>query len=334
MIGPQDVLQMARGFFASRIILTAAELKLFEKLPADIQSLAQNNHWNTEALTMFMDVLTAIEILDKKDGIYHLRLPLEKALGNDPEASVVPMIAHLNTLWGKWSELSDIIRNGRVKDQPISISKDKDAMKPFIGAMHAIGKGMAKTLVPKLIHSAQHTPAPLKRGIKMLDIGGASGTYTIEFLNQMPELSVTLFDLPEVIPLAEERIARHGLRHRVNLVSGNFYEDVFPKGHDLVWLSAIIHQNSQKQNRELYQRCFDALESGGRIWIRDHVMNDDRTDPPAGAIFAINMLVGTAGGSTYTLAEISHDLESAGFVSPKIIHHGENMDSVVEAVKP
>ncbi len=325
MIGPQDVLQMARGFFASRIILTAAELKLFDKLPADIQSLAQSNHWNTEALTMFMDVLTAIEILDKKDGIYRLRTPLEKALSNDPEASVVPMIAHLNTLWGKWSKLSDIVRNGRIKDLPISISKDKDAMKPFIGAMHAIGKGMAKTLVPKLL------PVNAK---KLLDIGGASGTYTIEFLNQIPDLSATLFDLPEVIPLAEERISRHGLLHRVKLVSGNFYEDAFPKGHDLIWLSAIIHQNSQKQNQELYQRCFDALESGGRIWIRDHVMNDDRTHPPAGAIFAINMLVGTSGGSTYTLAEIAHDLELAGFISPKIIHHGENMDSVVEAFKP
>lgn len=324
MTNPQDILQMARGFFASRIILTAAELKLFEKLPADVQTLVKENNWNVESLTMLMDVLTAIEILDKKDGIYKLRTPLEKALSNDPEASVVPMIAHMNTLWDKWSKLSDIVRNGRITDLPISISKDKDAMPPFIGAMHSIGKGMAKALVPKLL------PVNAK---KLLDVGGASGTYTIEFLNQMPELSVTLFDLPEVIPLAEERISRHGLLHRVNLVSGNFYEDAFPKEHDLVWLSAIIHQNSQKQNQELYKRCFDALEPGGRIWIRDHVINEDRTEPPGGAIFAINMLVGTAGGSTYTLAEISHDLELAGFVSPKLIHHGENMDSVVEAVK-
>ena len=324
MTNPLDILQMARGFFASRIILTAAELKLFEKLPADVQTLVKENDWNIEALTMLMDVLTAMEILDKKDDIYKLRTPLEKALSNDPEASVVPMIAHMNNLWDKWSKLSNIVRKGRITDVPISISKDKDAMPLFIGAMHTVGKGMAETLVPKLL------PVNAK---KMLDVGGASGTYAIEFLNQIPELSVTLFDLPEVIPLAEERISRHQLSHRVTLFPGNYYEDKFPEGHDLVWLSAVIHQNSQKQNQELYKKCFDALVPGGIIWIRDHVINEDRTKPPGGAIFAINMLVATAGGSTYTLDEISHDLELAGFVSPKVIHHGENMDSVVAAVK-
>ncbi len=118
---PRDIILMVRGFWASRIILTATELKLFEKLPADAQTLVKNNNWNPEALTMLMDVLVAIEILDKKDGVYKLRIPLEKALSNDPEASFVPLIDHMNTLWGKWSKLTDIVRNGR-PPQPISIS--------------------------------------------------------------------------------------------------------------------------------------------------------------------------------------------------------------------
>lgn len=325
MIGATDVLQMARGFFASRIILSAAELELFEKLPADALSLAQKNSWDADALTILLDALTAIELLDKKDGIYRLRGNLIDALGDEPEKAVLPMIAHLNTLWKKWSDLSDIVRKGRNTDAPSTISKDKDAMRPFIGAMHVIGKTMAASLVPKLL------PVSAK---KMLDVGGASGTYLIEFLKQLPDISATLFDLPDVISLAEERVSQQGLSARVNFAPGDFYKDPLPGGHDLVWLSAIIHQNSRTQNVALFEKCFNALESGGRLWIRDHIMDEQRVNPPAGAIFAVNMLVVTRGGSTYTLSEVSRDLETAGFVSPKIIHEGENMDTVVEAIKP
>lgn len=325
MIGATDVIQMARGFFASRIILSAAELDLFKKLPADAPSLAQKNSWDADALTILLDALTAIELLDKKDGVYSVRANLADALGDDPDKAITPMIAHLNTLWKKWSDLSDIVRKGRNTDMPSTISKDKHAMRPFIGAMHVIGKGMAASLIPRLL------PVSAK---KMLDVGGASGTYLIEFLKHIPELSGTLFDLPDVISLAKERISQQGLLARVNFAPGDFYKDTLPKGHDLVWLSAIIHQNSRVQNVALFEKCFNALESGGRLWIRDHIMDEQRINPPSGAIFAVNMLAVTPGGSTYTLSEVFQDLETAGFVSPKIIHNGENMDTVVDAIKP
>ena len=43
-------------------------------------------------------------------------------------------------------------------------------------------------------------------------------------------------------------------------------------------------------------------------------MELDRTRPRAGALFAVNMLVGRAHGGTYTLDEIRACLERAGFI--------------------
>ena len=120
---------------------------------------------------------------------------------------------------------------------------------------------------------------------------------------------------------------------RATLVAGNYYKDEFPGGHDLALISAIIHSNSPEQNLDLYKKTFRSLISGGRILVRDHVMNQDRTHPRDGAIFAINMLVGTSGGGTYTYKEIEDGLSRAGFTKIRLIRQGEHMDAVVEAFK-
>jgi len=91
--------------------------------------------------------------------------------------------------------------------------------------------------------------------------------------------------------MAESLLKTVGLRDRVRLVPGSFYTDPLPAGADLAWVSAIVHQNSREQNRALFAKVCAALVPGSRILIRDFVMDDTRTDPPAGAFFAVNMLV-------------------------------------------
>jgi len=146
-------------------------------------------------------------------------------------------------------------------------------------------------------------------------------------------MKATLFDRPEVIEIAQPFLKSLGLLHRVTLVAGDFYQDEFPKGHDLAFVSAIIHQNSPEQNLNLFLKAFRSLDSGGRVIIRDHVMDPDRTRPVEGAIFAVNMLVATTGGNTYTFDEIRAGLTQAGFVNIRLLQPGEHMDALVEATK-
>ena len=65
-----------------------------------------------------------------------------------------------------------------------------------------------------------------------------------------------------------------------------------------------------------------------------HVMEPDRARPKDGALFAVNMLVSTAGGMTYTYDEIKGCLEQAGFIKVRLLQKGEHMDALVEAFKP
>jgi cyclopropane fatty-acyl-phospholipid synthase-like methyltransferase len=146
-----------------------------------------------------------------------------------------------------------------------------------------------------------------------LDVGGGSGAYAIAFAQAQPGLEVVVFDLPNVVPLTQGYVAAAGLSDRITTQSGDYNVNELGAGFDLAFLSAIIHANSPEQNRALLVRCARALNPGGQVVIQDFIMDEDRTTPAFGALFALNMLVGTSGGDTYTEAEVNGWLEACGF---------------------
>ena len=322
------LLGLSRNFMESRILLTGAELDIFTLLidrPLSARELAEANHWHQRPLTVLLDALAAMGLLVKTEGQYQTEPSAAPYLSSKTPDTVLPMVRHAATIWNNWSNLTTIVtRTGGVERVPASFGDPAD-LRAFIGAMHVVGSAMADELV-SIIGPGQAT--------RLLDIGGASGTYTMAFLKSSPVLKATLFDRPPVVEMARQRLEAAGLLDRVTLVAGDFYLDQLPAGHDLALLSAIIHQNSPDQNVELYRRVFEALVPGGRLIVRDHVMKPDRTSPKSGAIFAINMLVGTPGGGTYTFREIEQGLQLAGFHKVALLSEGDPMRGLVEAYKP
>jgi hypothetical protein len=261
----------------------------------------------------------------KKNGLYRTDPSLLPVLRSDSPQTVLPMIRHAATIWKNWSNLTRIVTETGGVESSSSGFKNPEDQKAFIGAMHVVARAHAPQIIKAI------NPGTARR---LLDVGGASGTYTIAFLEASPDMSATLFDLPNVVDMGRERIKEAGLMDRVNIIAGNFYTDSLPLGHDIALVSAIIHMNSAEQNVDLYKKIFDALVPGGRIVIRDHVMKPDKTAPKSGALFAINMLVGTPGGGTYTYEEIKNGLTTAGFEKAQLIQEEDQMMGLVQAYRP
>ena len=328
----EGVLASGRAFSNSRILLTGADLGLFTLLDGewlaagDIASkLAIPDSAGLRPLTMLLDALAALGYLSKRDGLYTCPEDMAAHLSAKSPRSGLPMLLHSSSMWSSWSRLTAIVR-GRPDEENASGLDDADKLRAFIGAMHVVGGPLAEQVISRMEPQSSRA---------LLDVGGASGTYTMAFLRASPEARATIFDRPPVIEMARERLEAEGFADRVALVGGDFYTDELPAGHDLALLSAIIHQNSRQQNVDLYGKIMRALVRGGRLIIRDHIMSPDRTSPPAGAVFAINMLVATHDGGTYSFDEVREDLESAGFSQVRqITPSGSGMDGLVEARKP
>ena len=324
----QDVLDLARGFMDCRVFLSAAELDLFTLLtptPLTIQEVENRIGADRRGLTTLLDALSAMGLLEKRGEAYQCSPSVSRFLSTGAPDSILPMVLHMAGLWRRWSGLTAIVRGNQVSDQGTDTLRNADELRAFIEAMDVI----AKPLAPRIV--ADVRPGPSRH---LLDVGGASGTYTIAFLQAAAGMRATLFDRPEVIEIARQRLAKAGVLDRVTLVPGDFYRDQLPPGHDLAFISAIIHQNSADQNLSLFHNVFQSLARGGRVVIRDYVMEPDRARPKEGALFAVNMLVSTAGGETYTYDEIKGCLEQAGFSRVRLLQKGEHMDALVEAFKP
>jgi len=321
----ETVLALARNYQECRILLTGAELDLFTLLarrPMTAAEIAGRCKVGLRGLTIVLDALAAMELLSKRDGRYACQPGVAELLAADSPTSVLPMVLHSANQWQRWSALTGIVRGeleaGRHARTPAM-------QRAFIEAMHVVASPLAPEVVTAVAPGAARA---------LLDVGGGPGTFTAAFLRACPQMRGTLFDLPDVIEIARERLAGAGLLGRVTLVAGDFYADELPSGHDLALVSAIIHQNSPEQNLELFCKVYRALEPGGRIIIRDHVLEADRTRPRRGAVFAINMLVSTVGGNCYTFDEIRDGLERAGFERIRLLMRDERMTGLVEAFRP
>jgi predicted O-methyltransferase YrrM len=324
----EKILDLARDFMESRIFLTAAEMDLFTLLtdaPLSAKEIALKKKASLRGLTILLDALAGMGLLIKEAEKYQCPPALSALLSRNASDSVLPMVLHMASLWKRWSNLTDVVQASSVPEKPAGSHRDEGELRAFIGAMHVIARAFAPRIVGAVRPGSSRA---------LLDVGGALGTYTMAFLDAVPEMKATLFDRPAVIEMASTFLGDAGLLRRITLVAGDFYRDELPGGHDLAFVSAIIHQNSLDQNIALFAKVFRALTPGGRIIVRDHIMAPDRTRPVDGAIFAVNMLLATPGGGTYTYDEIREALVQAGFLRVQLIQTGEHMDGVVEAFKP
>ncbi len=353
----EDLLALGRTYQGAAVLGAAAELDLFSPLaraPLSAAQLARTLGCDERGVVILLDALAALRLLEKSGQRYALAPGLDalltaegpdspqstvhppsvaellrrtgspQSMVHSPQQSVLAMAQHQARCLRNWAQLARVVQTGRPAQPLPSARGEAGEQQAFIGGMHDISAPVADEVIRAI------QPLQFRH---LLDIGGASGTWTMSFLRACPSATATLFDLPHVIPMAQRRLAAAGLANRVRLVAGDFYADSLPPGADLAWVSAIVHQNSRQQNRALFGKVFQALAPGGRIALRDVLMETGRTRPVAGALFAVNMLVATPGGGTFTFDELREDLASAGFVQPAVLRRDEAMNSVVAARK-
>jgi len=310
---PAELLEVVNGYRLSRIILSAFELKIFDHLSgkscssADMASLINADARATDRL---MNVIASLGLLVKSHGLFTNSDFAEKFLVSSSPA-FLGGLAHTADLWRKWSTLTQVIRKGSSIDMEDNFNdRGADWIESFIAAMHARGVAQGRELASLL---------DLSKTKRSLDVGGGSGAFTFGFLEKNPGIKAMIFDLPNVIPITQKYIDKAQLGGNVETAAGDYLKDDFGSEFDLVLMSAIIHINSPEENRQLVHKGADALTAGGQLVIMDHLMNEDRTEPLIGAVFAINMLVGTRQGDTYTRDEIAGWMKAAGLVGINIV---------------
>ena len=299
---PDDLTQLIRGFQESRVVLSAIELDVFSAVGehATAAQAASTIDADERATEMLLNALTALGLLAKTGDVFSVT-PVSKrflAAGGQNDARAAMM--HHVGLWQRWSTLTEAVRSG----SGANADRDADWTRWFIAAMHRNASERARAVV-EAVGTASVS--------RMLDVGGGSGAYSIAFARANDALHAEVFDLESVLPMARGYIAEAAVESRVTTRAGDLRTDTFGHGYDLVLVSAICHMLGADENRDLLKRCFVALQSGGRVVVQDFILNPAKTAPKAGALFSLNMLVGTQKGASYSDDEFRAWMSEAGF---------------------
>jgi SAM-dependent methyltransferase len=296
---------MANAFQRSRVLLTAYELGVFTVLNDEWRTsaeVADALETDARATDRLMNALVAVGLLEKREGQF-TNSPAAAAFLVKGRPAYLAGLGHTAHLWQTWSGLTDAVRRGTGTVGDEVNERGEQWLRAFIAAMHWRAREMADPIVGML---------DLAGVSRVLDVGGGSGAFSMAFVRAGGGIHAVVYDLPNVLPLTRTYVEWAGCAAHVSTVAGDYRRDDLPGGFDLVFLSAIVHANSFDENRRLVRQCAAALNPGGQVVVLDQIMSEDRTAPLPGAMFALNMLVGTGGGDTYTEKEVGAWLEAAG----------------------
>jgi SAM-dependent methyltransferase len=294
-------LALSRGFMHSRVFLTAIELGIFRTIGLDrlsAQDLADRVGAEPRALELVLNALVAMSLLEKTDGCFsNIPFCAEEIANHDGES--FEAFRHAAYLWERWSDLTRIVfQNPRTAPKTNLDRSGALTMRQYAeGSAHAL----AQTIGGPDVH-------------RLLDIGGGPGTFSIALAKHFAQLHAVVFDAnPQALDIAGKEVAASGLGERVKIRRGNFLDEDLGYGYDCVLLSSVICLLGEAENCRLLRRVRDALLPGGKIVIRDAILDPSGTSPPQFAFFSINMLVTTDKGKCYTHPEVCRWLEKAGF---------------------
>jgi SAM-dependent methyltransferase len=302
---PKPIMELATAFQRSRPLLTAFELGLFTSLNADSlpsEAVAAALDTDPRATDRLMNALVALGLLEKHDGRFR-NSAIAAAYLVKGRPAYMAGLGHTNHLWDTWSRMTEVVRSGHPPAIAATNDRGDDWLRPFIAAMHFRAMQNAGEVVGLL---------DLDGVSRVLDVGGGSGAYAMAFARARRGIDAVVFDLPNVLPLTKMYIAQAGLAAEVTTISGDYLTAPLGDGYDLVFLSAVIHSNGADDNRLLFRKAAAALNTGGRIVVQDFLMNEERDGPLMAALFALNMLVGTPEGDTYTESEVRAWMTEAG----------------------
>jgi ubiquinone/menaquinone biosynthesis C-methylase UbiE len=311
-VTPERLMELSFAYAPPLIISAGVSNKVFDSLENGAktsQEIAKQTGASPRALRILMNALVGLDLLKKnKQEKYSLT----------PESAAFLVSTKLGTHAGffgtiapeiisRWLRLSEIVREGR---PVVAVNQEPEGTEFFTQ--------LVERIIPMSYPAAQKLGdhlklAKAKNELHVLDLAAGSGVWGIALAQKSPRVRVTAVDWAGMIPTTRRITQKFGVGDRFNYVEGDILEANFGSGYDIATLGHILHSEGEQRSRELLKKTFRALKSGGTIAIAEWLVNDDRTKPLPSLMFAVQMLVNTEKGDTFSFNEIKNWLEEAGF---------------------
>lgn len=266
--------------------------------PRSAREVARELGMDERAVYVVLSALVEIGVLEGEEEFRLREEHRAPLLEPGHEDYVGGSVVHRFELMGSWGRLPEILKSG----EPV-----EDRTAPDFGGTENFIQNMRRAARPGARAIAEVVLSRLPQGARILDVGGGPGTNAEAFAKGGAR--VTVFDRPEVISLMRDRLAG------IETVAGDMNESLPEGPFDAIYFGNTSHMYGPDENRELFGRMRGPLVPGGSLIVREFV----RGLSEEAALFAVNMLVLTRNGGTYTAGEYEEWLSEAGFEGVEIL---------------
>ena len=332
-ITSERIMQFTFGFAPPLIIEAAIRHRVFDVLDQGakiIEELCAETQTSPRGLRALLNALVGLELLAKDDEARYALTPESAAflVRGKPAFHGAFFLLTSGPMLSEWAKLNDIVRSGRPEKH---INREQDGVaffRQFVEDIFPIHYAAAQRLSEALEVSKAAAP------LSVLDLAAGSGVWSIALALRSPRVRVTAVDWPGVIPITQKVTARFGVADRFRFVAGDLLEADFGGGHAIATAGHILHSEGEARSRLLLEKTFDALAPGGTLAIAEILVDANRTAPLPALMFAVNMLVNSDQGDTFSLEEISGWLRDAGFAHVRTVDAPGLAPRLILATKP
>lgn len=305
-MNPKDLLQLSGGYWNTCVLHAAVKLDVFTQIAqgaANSTDISRLTVCDERSMTMLLDALTAMGLLDKVGSFYSNTPSSAVYLSKKSDKYLGHIIQHHHHLMFSWVNLDEAIKSGGPLRTNTSRSDNETIRESFLMGMFNLASLSAPLIVPAINLSGRRN---------LLDLGGGPGTYAIHFCLHNPNLQAVVYDLPTTRRFAEETIRNFNLSDRINFCAGDIIADEIGNGYDVVWISQLLHSEGPEGAALMLKKAVQSLKPGGLVLVQEFILDDNHTAPVFPALFSLNMLLGTQAGQSYSQGELSKMLSQAG----------------------
>jgi len=330
---PDQILQIAFGFWASKTMLSSVQLGVYTALaggPLDARELASRLQLHPRGALDFFDTLVALGLLHREAGLYRNTPVTEQMLDRNKPSYVGGFMEMAEVrLYSQWGALTEALRTGKQQNEGkasgdtfADLYADPNRLKLFLAAMTGGSMKAAQAIAAQF---------PWRDYQTFADVGCAQGCLPVQVALAQPQLRGVGYDLPVVGPIFEEYVAGFGLQGRVTFQAGSFFDDPLPKA-DVIVMGHILHDWDLPTKHMLLRKACDALPVGGAVVVHEAIIDDARCQNVFGLLMSLNMLIETPGGFDFTGADCQGWMREAGFRHTRV-EHLDGPNSMVVGIK-
>ena len=305
-VSPELIMQLGTSFMATRHLITAAEVGVFQALGGgvlDLDALAARIAIPRRSARICADAMVALGLLERDGPLYRNSPVAEAFLSGRGPGDLRPFLRHVDRGCRVWAGFTDAIRAGQGTGYITRL--DPEAQRVFSAGVESLTTGSAVALAESY-EFGQHR--------RLLDLGGGTGSFLVRILKRHPAIECGLFELPPVVPLARENLKAQASGGRVRFYEGDLLRDQLPTGYDAFLLANVVHIFTPEHNRDLLERLYASAPSGARLLLVDYWTDPTHTQPVFAALMAGAFLLASGEGDVYSADEIRDMLGATGWV--------------------